>query len=225
MSSSVENVGSVKNTDTVNSAEIVIIMSHDLDDYSLLQYSVRREFAIGEVSTLIVSNPDLEIPPTTAGLQFKKYAGRTVKGYFCPPDALIAGNLLTEYQGEGLILIQLVPDIASYSKIRNVLRSLDEGKSDLARQAVTEGEMMKNAHKVSEIGFINLIGVFMAMPKVRNNPFAEGSRMDKAWINDPKLKKILEDPKFMLEFLKDKNVSYLMHRFDPMTASLRLMEN
>lgn len=225
MSGPSSNIGETLNADVVNSAKIVVLMSHDLDDYSVIQYSVRREFAIGEVSTLLVSNSDLGIPPTTAGLQFKKFAGREVQGYFCPPESLIAGNLLSKYDGEGLVLIQLVPDIASYSKIRAILRALDEGKPEISKHIVTDGEMMRNGQKVSEVCFTNQIGAFQSMVNARNNPFTSLTRTDKGWINDPALNKILNEPKFMQEFLVSLKISYLLHRFEPLNASLRLMKN
>jgi len=211
------------NGDALNSSNRVIILSHDLDDYSMLSYSVRREFSIGGVSSLIVSNPDLSIPPITAGLQFTKFMGREVSGYFCPPESLMAGNLLNDVSGAGLTIIQLLPELQGYSRLRAIIRSLDENKPSLATALVTDGELMKNAQKVSETGFINLIGVFMSMTGVRDNPFVDSDTKED-WIRSSQVEKILSDPKFMLDFFKEKGIGYIVHRFDPLNASLRLMK-
>jgi len=172
------------NPGTVSEGAKVIIFSHDLDDYSLIPFSLRRDFQIkamrswylkasdGDSRGHVDQKPDKD--SVYAGIRFFDFMGRRVEGYYCSITALIASgdfSALVEADLRGTTIVQMVPDFYNYRTMCKMVGSLRDHEEVLKRSLSSDDQI---AQHLSEESFLNLIGFMYALTSLRNNPFNSG---------------------------------------------------
>jgi len=204
-------------SESLTSSTIVLILSHDLDDYSLIPHPVRKEFSLGAISTMTVESHEMGIAKTNVGLKFDNFLSKKVKGYFCRPSAVIVDGLLNSYKGEGLVIVQLVPELDSYAQMAEIYAKM-LGHTELQIIAQRRETV---AQRLAEHQLISLIGVLSCMKEMRNNPFLnEGNLRGSEWMSSPGVKKFLSDEKELNRVLMTLKVDYLLYGFNPTLMSL-----
>lgn len=145
----------------------VIIMSHDMDDYSVLSHVLRKDFLVSKVRAWYSQvGPDRHI---MSGLRFDSFLGQHVDGYFSSPTAILWNEVLKSYNppSDSLTIVQLIPDFASYRTLCRIHGDVSNNTDMRARAMMTDDAM---AQSFSEESLINLCGVIMGMEGLRNNP-------------------------------------------------------
>lgn len=166
------NKGVVKFNDQAN---LVIIMSVPLDSYRFLPFSVRKDLGIAKISSFYLDDETNVNQKHFGGLQFSSFLGRSVDGYYTSPNTLVASDILTSYNDEyfkGMNVIQLVPEFGEYRRKAALIRHVTQSKDLLQIENMTDDQL---AQYLSEEFFLNVMGLFMSMRGLRNNPLGDES--------------------------------------------------
>jgi hypothetical protein len=156
----------------VRDGSVVLILSHDLDTYTMLPLTQRRDFMIKTMRHWFIEEEQGgKLKSIYAGIQFQEFLGRKVRGYYAPMSSIIASGVLDVESLEelkGLTIIQMVPDFHQYRSMARVLGAIHALKDLEAKALFTDDAL---AQTVAEDTLLNTIGLFYAMPRIANNPF------------------------------------------------------
>jgi hypothetical protein len=196
-------------SESVKDGKMVIILSHDLDNYSMMPLVLRRDFHIKSMRAHFLTFDESPDKPVYVGLHFAEFMGRKVDGYFMSVSSVIASGILATddvSKIEGMTVVQLVPEFEGYRGMNRVLGGL-LNNPELKGRSVMPNEGL--AQQLAEDTLLNVIGLCMAMPALRNNPIP-GS------VTDIQLKvrksALINEPDAIWKFFAAMKISYSMHK-------------
>lgn len=187
----------------------VIIFSHDLDNYSALPLSVRRDFNIKNCRHWFLEDENSK--KAFAGLRFTEFLGRKIEGYFCPVTSILAcGDFDVEDVNalKGLSVVQMVPDFEMYRAMAKIVGLMYNSKDIQAKSFMTNDAL---AQQISEDTLLNIIGLCFALPRLRNNPLpamGESTSIQQ----QVREAKILNEMDGIWKFLRDVQISHSLYR-------------
>lgn len=192
-------------TENLKDGSKVLILSHDLDTYTMMSLSLRRDFQIKTISSWFLENVD-KAGKEFAGLHFCEFLGRKVDGFYCSVEAVILSGMLDFSSPEkikGMVVLQMVPDFEIYKSMCQVLGKLYNKQEVIAKSFYPSEQI---AQELSEFFLLNVLGLCVAMPQLRNNPLppvANGQIQDKM-----RTSRLVNDPRAIWNFFKDLSINY-----------------
>jgi len=188
----------------------VVIFSHDLDNYSSLPLSVRRDFSIKTIRMWFLEDENSS-NKAFAGLRFSEFLGRKVEGYFCPVTSILAcGDFNVEDFKvlKGLTVVQMVPDFEMYRSMAKIVGLMYNSTKISAKGLMTNDAL---AQQISEDSLLNVIGLTFTFEQLRNNPLPlTGPIVDiQQYVRDAK---ILNQMDGIWKFFREMQISYSMYR-------------
>lgn len=161
------------NSESVKEGGVVLIVSHDLDQHTMLPLSLKRDFGIKSMRHWFIQDDLKPNKDAYAGVQFSEFMGRKVKGFFAPVSSVLASGVLeveTLRDLRSLTIVQLVPEFHGYKAMCKVMGKI-YNLPDLEAKGFMPDEAL--AQELSEQFLLNVIGICFGLP---NSPFADDGR-------------------------------------------------
>jgi len=204
------NVFSGPSAENLQEGGKVVIFSHDLDNYSTLPLSVRRDFQIKTIRHWFLEDVD-STNKAFAGLRFQEFLGRKVEGYFCPVTSVLAcGDFdIEDFKTlKGLTVVQMVPDFEMYKSMAKIVGLMYNLTAVSAKGLMTNDAL---AQQISEDSLLNVIGLTFAFRQLRNNPLPVTGPIQsiQQYVRDAK---VLNQIDGIWKFFHEMQISYSMYR-------------